>query len=223
MFSYVFMKILESRPRSYDRRMNELSHGRVRAMKQAVASEIPRGTHVLEVGCGTAELAALICARGATVEAFDRSSSMLDVAARRIEEEELDGRLTLREMGVEGMDGLEEQSYGAVASTLVLSELTDDERRYTLKHAFRVLKPGGLLAIADEVLPRSRAGQLLHAFTRVPMLAATYLVSGASTRPIPDLQGDVLDAGFTIEREQRSHGDAFAVLVARRPDKETAS
>jgi ubiquinone/menaquinone biosynthesis C-methylase UbiE len=222
MFSYVFMKILEGRPRSYDRRMNELSRGRVRAMKQAVASEIPRGTHVLEVGCGTAELAALICARGATVEAFDRSPSMLDVAARRIEEEELDGRLTLREMGVEGMDGLDEQSYGAVASTLVLSELTDDERRYTLKHAFRVLQPGGLLAIADEVLPRSRAGRLLHAFTRVPMLAVTYLVSGASTRPIPDLQGDVLDAGFTIEREQRSHGDAFAVLVARRPDKETA-
>jgi len=220
MFSYVFMKILEGRPRSYDRRMDELSRGRVRAMKQAVASEIPRGAHVLEVGCGTGELAGLICARGATVEAFDRSPSMLDVAAGRIEKEALDGRLTLREMGVEGMDGLEEQSYGAVVSTLVLSELTEDERRYALKHAFRVLKPGGLLAIADEVLPRSRAGRLLHAFSRVPMLAATYLVSGASTRPIPDLQGEVLDAGFTVEKEQRSQGDAFAVLVAQRPAQE---
>jgi demethylmenaquinone methyltransferase/2-methoxy-6-polyprenyl-1,4-benzoquinol methylase len=220
MFSYVFMKILEGRPRSYDRRMDELSRGRVRAMKQAVADEIPPGTHVLEVGCGTGELAALICARGATAEALDRSPSMLDVAARRIEEEELDGRLTLREMGVDGMDELEEQSYGAVVSTLVLSELTDDERRYALKHAFRVLEPGGLLVVADEVLPRSRAGQLLHAFTRVPMLAATYLVSGASTRPIPDLRGEVLDAGFTVEKEQRSHGDAFAVLVAYRPAQE---
>jgi len=217
MFSYVFMKILEGRPRSYDRRMDELSRGRVRAMKQAVAGEIPSGTHVLEVGCGTGELAALICARGATVEAVDRNPSMLAVAARRIEEEELDGRLTLCEMGVEGMDGLEEQSYGAVVSTLVLSELTDDQRRYTLKHAFRVLEPAGLLVIADEVLPRSRAGRFLHALTRVPMLAATYLVSGASTRPIPDLQGEVLGAGFTIDKEQRSHGDAFAVLVAHRP------
>ena len=62
MFSYVFMKILEGRPRSYDRRMDELSRGRVRAMKQAVAGEIPSGAHVLEVGCGTGELAALICA-----------------------------------------------------------------------------------------------------------------------------------------------------------------
>jgi demethylmenaquinone methyltransferase/2-methoxy-6-polyprenyl-1,4-benzoquinol methylase len=217
VFSYVFMKILEGQPRSYDRRIDELSRGRVRAMKQAVANEIPRGSHVLEVGCGTGELAALICARGATVEAFDRSPSMLDVAAGRIEEAALDGRLTLREMGVERMDGLEEQSYGAVVSTLVLSELTDDERRYTLKHAFRVLEPGGLLVVADEVLPRSTAGRLLHALTRLPLLAATYLVSGASTRPIPDLRGEVLDAGFTIGKEQRSHRDAFAVLVAHRP------
>jgi ubiquinone/menaquinone biosynthesis C-methylase UbiE len=220
MFSYVFMKILEGRPRSYDRRMDELSRGRVRAMKLAVASEIPSGTHVLELGCGTGELAALICDRGATVEALDRNPSMLAVAAGRIEEEKLAGRLTLREMGVEGMDGLEERSYGAVVSTLVLSELTEDERRYTLKHALRVLEPRGLLVIADEVLPRSRADRLLHSFSRVPMLAATYLVSGASTRPIPDLQGDVLSAGFTIEKEQRSHGDAFSVLVAHRPAQE---
>ena len=220
MFSYVFMKILEGRPRSYDRRMDEFSRGRVRAMKQAVASEIPLGTHVLEVGCGTGELAALICARGATVEALDRSPSMLAVAERRIEEEELDGRLVLHEMGVEGMDRFEEKSYGAVVSTLVLSELTDDERRFALKHAFRVLEPGGLLVIADEVLPRARAGRLLHAFSRAPVLAATYLVSGASTRPIPDLQGEVLGAGFTIEKEQRSHRDAFSVLVARRPVQE---
>jgi demethylmenaquinone methyltransferase/2-methoxy-6-polyprenyl-1,4-benzoquinol methylase len=200
--------------------MDELSRGRVRAMKRAVAAEIPPGTHVLEVGCGTGELAALICARGATAVALDRSPSMLDVAARRIEEEELDGRLELREMGIEGMDELGEHSYGAVVSTLVLSELTDDERRYVLKHAFRVLEPGGLLVIADEVLPRSRAGQWLQAFMRLPMLAATYLVSGASTRPIPDLRGEVLEAGFTVEREQRSHGDAFAVLLAHRPAQE---
>ena len=223
MLSYVFMKILEGRPRSYDRRMDEFSRGRVRAMKQAVASEIPPGTHVLEVGCGTGELAGLICARGATVEALDRSPSMLAVAARRVEDEGLDGRLTLREMGVEGMDGLEERAYGAVVSTLVLSELTDDERRYALGHAFRVLEPGGLLVVADEVLPRSRAGRLLHALTRAPVLAAAYLVTGASTRPIPDLPGEVLGAGFTIDDEQRSQGDAFAVLVAHRPAKEGAA
>lgn len=72
MFSYVFMKILEGRPRSHDRQMDELSRDRVRAMKQAVASGIPPGTHVLEVGRGTGELAALICARAAALQALDR-------------------------------------------------------------------------------------------------------------------------------------------------------
>ena len=153
MFSYVFMKILEGRPRSYDQRMDKVSRGRVRAMKQAVASEIAPRTHVLEMGCGTGELAALINARGSTVEGFDRSPSMLAVARERIEEGNLEGRLTVWEMGVDGMDALDERSYGAVVSTLVFSELADDERRYALKHALRVLEPAGLLVIADEVLP----------------------------------------------------------------------
>ena len=96
MFSYIFMKILEARPRSYDQRMEKVSHGRVRAMKQAAADEVPPGTHVLEIGCGTGELAAMLCARGATVEGFDRSPSMVAVVRERIEEEELDGRLAAR-------------------------------------------------------------------------------------------------------------------------------
>jgi demethylmenaquinone methyltransferase/2-methoxy-6-polyprenyl-1,4-benzoquinol methylase len=220
MFSYVFMKILESRPRSYDQRMDKVSSGRVRAMKQTVSQEVPAGARVLEIGCGTGELAALLCGRGARVDGFDRSPSMVRVARERIDEEGLDGRLTVREMGVEEMDSLPEGTYGAVVSTLVLSELADDERRYALKHAFRVLAPGGLLVLADEVVPRSPGRRLLHALVRAPMLAATYLVSGTATQPIPDLRGEVARAGFLVEREARSQGDAFALLVARRPAKE---
>lgn len=220
MFSYVFMKILEGRPRSYDRQIDRVSGGRVRAVKRRVAEEIRPGVHVLEVGCGTGELAAMICARGATVDGFDRNSAMLAVARERIEAEALAGRLTLREMGVDGMDGLEERAYGAVVSTLVFSELTADERRYALRHAFRVLAPGGLLVIADEVVPRSRGKRLLHACARAPLLAATYLLSGTSSSPLSDLPGELIAAGFAIESEERSHGDSFAVVVAHRPPKE---
>jgi demethylmenaquinone methyltransferase/2-methoxy-6-polyprenyl-1,4-benzoquinol methylase len=219
VLSYVFMKILEGRPRSYDRRMDAVSRGRVLAMKRAVAAEIAPGTRVLEIGCGTGELGALLCARGASVEGFDRSPSMLAMARARIASQGLAGRLECSEMGVDGMDGLPESAYGAVVSTLVLSELSDDERRFALEHAFRVLEPGGLLVIADEVLPHSTARRFSHGLARAPLLAATYLVAGATTRPIRDLAGELRSAGFSVRKEERSHGDAAALLVAQRPKR----
>ncbi|MDP7112665.1 MAG: hypothetical protein QGH45_11915 [Myxococcota bacterium] len=50
MFSYVFMKILEGRPASYDRKMDAASQGRVLEMKNAVVAEVPEGSSVLESG-----------------------------------------------------------------------------------------------------------------------------------------------------------------------------
>jgi demethylmenaquinone methyltransferase/2-methoxy-6-polyprenyl-1,4-benzoquinol methylase len=212
VFSYIFMKILEGRPRSYDRRMDKASRGRVRAIKEAVAAEVPQGARVLEIGCGTGELAAMMIGRGATVDGFDASPTMVEVVRERIAEEGLEGKLTVRQMGVDGMDGLQASEYDAVVSTLVFSELNEDERRYALKHAVRVLKPGRLIVIADEVVPRKAAPRILHSVVRAPMLAMTYLVSGTSTRPIPDLSGELAEAGFHIEEEVRSHGDAFALV-----------
>lgn len=217
MFSYVFMKILEMSPRSYDRRIDKISRGRVRAAKEAVAALIPGGSRVLDIGCGTGELASMLVARGATVDGFDLSPSMVEAAKGRIEAENLLGNCTVRQMGVDNMDDLPYAAYDAVVSTLTFSELSQDERRFALTHGFRTLRPGGLLVIADEVRPRGRARRMLHAITRAPMAALTYLVSRASTRPLRDLAGEVTAAGFDIDREVRSQGDAFVILVAHRP------
>ena len=214
MFSYVFMKILEGRPRSYDRRMDKASRGRVRAIKESVVEEVPQGARVLEIGCGTGELASMLIGRGAVVDAFDASPAMVEVVRERIAEEGLEEKLTVRQMGVDGMDSLPSAHYDAVVSTLVFSELSNDERAYALEHAIRILKPGGLLVIADEVVPRKATARILQSAVRVPMLAATYLASRASTRPIEDLAGELAEAGFQIEKEVRSHGDAFALVAA---------
>jgi len=219
VLSYVFMKILEGRPRSYDRRIDAVSRGRVRAMKEAVAGEVCEGASVLEIGCGTGELAELLCARGATVDGFDPSPSMVAAARERIGRAGLEGRLSVRQMGVDGMDALADARYGFVVSTLVFSELADDERRHALRHSFRVLEPGGKLVLADEVVPRELVGRVLHSAARLPLVVATYLVTGSSTRPIADPRRDVEAAGFELERETRSHGGSFAVVVARRPEE----
>ena len=216
MFSYVFMKILEGRPRSYDRWMDRVSRGRVREIKEAVAAEIVAGDRVLEIGCGTGELSSMMIARGASVDGFDISPAMIEEAEERIRSKVLEGKLNLRQMGVDGMDGLPAGLYDAVVSTLVLSELSDDERRFALRQASRVLGPGGRLVIADEVVPRTPGRRILHALVRVPAAAAAYLVSRATTRPIPDLAGDLAEAGFAVDRETRSALDAFALVVGRK-------
>ncbi|MBW2085301.1 MAG: class I SAM-dependent methyltransferase [Deltaproteobacteria bacterium] len=211
------MKILETRPQSYDRRMDEISRARVREMKQAVAHEIQPGARVLEIGCGTGELAVVLVKRGAIVEGFDLSPGMVEEARKRIEAESLQDLVNVYQMGVDGMDSLPGLAYGAIVSTLVFSELTDDERWFALKHSFRVLKPDGLLVLADEVVPSGKYRRTLHAFMRLPILVLTYLVSRASTRPLADLREEVTAAGFAMEKEVRSCGDTFSILVARRP------
>lgn len=214
MFSYVFMKILEMKPRSYDKHMDMVNKGCVRAVKEAVVSHISAGSYVLEIGCGTGELAAMLIARGATVTGFDVSPAMVGMARDRIRAEDLKDKLTIKQMGVDGMDGLPTSAFDAVVSTLVFSELSDDERRFALKQSERVLKPGGVLVIADEVVPRTAVRKVLQALARIPMLTATYLVSRTSTHPIADLPSELKAAGFTVQKEIRSQGDTFALVVA---------
>ena len=86
MFSYVFMKILEARPASYDRLLERASRGRVRGARREVAARIPVGSHVLEVGCGTGELALALAREGSTVEAFDANRAMVAEARKRLRE-----------------------------------------------------------------------------------------------------------------------------------------
>jgi len=216
MFSYIFMKILERRPRSYDGRISKLSGGRILEIKKEVASAVPPGSLVLEIGCGTGELAAMLVAAGSRVDGFDLSDVMVAASQERMEHEKLYEKLSLRHMGVDAMDGLPDGAYDAVVSTLVFSELTDDERRFALEHAARVLKPGGHLVIADEVVPRSMSRGWTHALFRLPLLLATFLLSGDSTEPVKNLAGEISSAGFSIIEESRSHGDAFAIVVAHK-------
>jgi ubiquinone/menaquinone biosynthesis C-methylase UbiE len=219
MFSYVFMKILEMRPRSYDRQMDKISRGRVRAAKEAVAREVIKGSRVLDIGCGTGELASMIVQRDCILEGFDLSPSMVKTAKQRIQAENLEGKFCLSNMGVDGMDNFQDECFDAVVSTLVFSELNDNEIRFALKQAKRILKRGGRIIIADEVVPKRFFRRILHTVIRLPLLAVTYLVSSNSTRPIPNLTGELMRVGFTIQKEIRSHGDAFAILVGLKKRK----
>ena len=216
------MKILENRPRSYDRLINKASRGYVMSIKKAVVAELAAADRILDIGCGTGDLMVMLAIQGAFVDGFDINAKMIAVAQERIREENLEDNVSIHQMGVEDMDGFTDSSYDAVVSTLVFSELSDAERHFALKQCARILKPDGLIMIADEVVPQKKLKKVLHAIMRIPMLLATYFVTRTISHPIADLATEISAAGFTIQKEVRGHGDAFAMVAGRLAMKDNA-
>jgi demethylmenaquinone methyltransferase/2-methoxy-6-polyprenyl-1,4-benzoquinol methylase len=212
------MRILESSPRRYDCGIQILSLGRAGAMYDAVAAAAAgdaRAPHILELGCGTGNLTARLVARGAVVTAIDQSPDMLAVAREKLGSP---AGLTLLEMpAVEIADRCPNGSFDAVAATLVLSEMSEEEQAYVLDAARRVLRPGGRLVVADEIRPESLCGRLLHALVRWPAAVVTYLLTQTSTRAVRDLAARARDAGFDVREYRRLRRGGPGLLVAVRP------
>lgn len=220
MSSYIYMKILESQPHRYDRGIALLSLGQADRFKRRIVEENVRaGTRMLEIGAGTGTMALMAVSAGALVYGFDVSGAMLDVAREKIEAAGLGEKVELVEMGVSGMDRLEGSSFDLVASTLVFSELSHDERAYALREAFRALKPGGRLVIADEARPRSAARRLVHSLVRIPLLVVTFALTQTSTRAVEGLEDQVKEAGFVLEIVERYSFDSFIFLTAGKEEK----
>ncbi len=221
MSSYIYMKILESRPERYDRGIALMSLGGAdRCKKKLVDENVRPGCKVLEIGCGTGTMAVLAAQRGAEVLAFDVSGAMLAVARRKTGAAGVSDRIQLEEMGVSGMDKFADESFDLVMSTLVFSELSRDERTYALRHAYRVLRPGGRLAIADEARPNTLAKRLAHGAVRIPLLIATFVLTQTTTTAVDGLSDLVSEAGFRIESEDRSSLGSFLYLVAVKEGRE---
>jgi len=221
MSSYIFMKILESQPLRYDLGIAWLSLGKItRVKRRIVAEEVQPGTRHLDIGAGTGTLAVQAAREGATVLGFDVSPGMLAVARRRVIDAGLQDRVTLRQMGVAAMDGLEAGRFDLVTATLVFSELSPDEQTYALGQCHRLLKPGGALVLVDEVRPRSRIARCVHAFLRLPLLVVTYVLTQTTTRAVVDLEARVAAAGFALGYSERSGVDSFLYLRAAKKDEQ---
>ncbi|MFH1436795.1 MAG: corrinoid protein-associated methyltransferase CpaM [Pseudomonadota bacterium] len=217
MSSYVYMKILETQPRRYDRGIAWLSLGRAqKAKRRLVEDNVEKGCRVLEIGAGTGTMAVLAAGRGARVTGFDVSGPMLQVARKKVRDAGLEESIELLEMGVSGMDRFDDESFDLVMSTLVFSELSHDEQAYALRHARRVLKPGGRLAVADEARPRGLARRVLHGALRIPLVAITFALTQTSTRAVEGLEDAIRAAGFEIVKAQRSAFDSFLYVVAQK-------
>jgi ubiquinone/menaquinone biosynthesis C-methylase UbiE len=215
--SIVLMRVLESAPSRYDRGIRLLTLGQAEQAYERFAALIEPDWRVLDLGAGTGALALRAAARGAEVVALDVNAQMLAVASRKAVAAGLADRIVWQEMGVAELDSLPGAAFDTICSGLCFSELTPDERRYALGQAQRLLRPGGLLLLADEVRPPRWPQRLLHGLLRAPLSALTWLLTQATTRAVPDLIGLVAAAGFEVVSVRTALLGSWTEVVARRP------
>jgi len=102
-------------------------------------------------------------------------------------------------------------------SGLCFSELTEDELIYTLKEVKRILKPEGLLLIADEVRTKSISKRILNWLIRFPLVILTYLIAQTTTNGVRNLPEKIEEAGLLIELVRLNKMENFIELAGRKP------
>jgi len=214
------MKILETAPGRYDKGIRILTLGRLGKAYDRLTSHIRKGQKILDLGCGTGALTIRAAQKAAKVKGIDINSQMLEIAQNRATEANLAQNVELCEMGVAELGGEESESYDIVMSGLCFSELTEDELLYTLREAKRILKPEGLLLIADEVRPKSISKMILNWLIRIPLVTITYLITQTTTKAVKNLPEKVEKAGLAIQSIKLSKIEDFIELVGRRPKQE---
>lgn len=215
--SYVYMKVLESAPERYDRGMRLLTLGRLERVHQDIGARLNEGDLVLDLGCGTGALVTALAQKGVCVTGIDISAPMLGLAAQRIRKEGLDGRVELREMGAVDLDtAFPDGCFDAVVSTLVFSELSDDEIAYTLTECHRILRERGRLLVADEVMPDAALGRVVTFLFRLPFVVTAFVLTQNTTHRVALLDRRIERAGFRILDTRRYLAGTLRLFVAEK-------
>lgn len=218
MPSFAFMKILESTPYRYDRGIRLLSRNRIDAVYTSIADKVASpGKRILDVGCGTAN-ASIACARmGASVIGIDINAGMLEVARSKVKTAGMTRRIKFLEIGVAELQSyIEPSSIDACIFCLSFSELTENEQSYSLRAVLNLLKPGGMLIIADESAPTTAIRRFIHGLARAPQILIAYAVTQTSSHPIGDPTSLLDKTGFVKIKCDRIWSDSFMVLTAYR-------
>ena len=140
---------------------------------------------------------------------------------KKIEEAKIEQNVELQEIGVAELGSEEAESYDVVMATLCFSELTEDELRYTLKEVKRMLKPGGHLLVADEIIPKSIPKMIFNWLIRAPLSLVTYLITQTTTHAVKNLPEKIKETELQIDTIRLNKMKNFIELVARKPKEQS--
>jgi len=220
MSTYILMKILESAPSRYDQGIRILTLGRLDKVYNRLISHIKKGQTILDLGCGTGALTLRAAHKGAKVKGIDINPQMLEIAQKQAIKKNLLKNVNLSKIGVAELGSEKSDSYDVVMSGLCFSELTENELIFTLKEINRILKPGGLLLVADEVRPKSILKRILNNIIRFPLIIITYLITQTTLHSVDNLPEKIKKNGLLIESIRLNNLENFIELVAKNKRKE---
>jgi ubiquinone/menaquinone biosynthesis C-methylase UbiE len=144
-----------------------LSLGKARAFRKAMIErvQIKPGDRVLDVGCGTGDLALAaekLAGPTGEVHGIDASPKMIAVARRKANKA---GTGVAFQVGLIEDISFPDDHFDVVLSTLMMHHLPDDLKRAGLAEMYRVTKPGGRILIVDmESTSGGSLGQRLSEF-----------------------------------------------------------
>lgn len=193
-----FMRWLERSPRTYDRGIQLLTLGRLRPLKRRIVERYIRpGCDVLEIGCGTGELALMMAEAGAQVTGIDVSNDMLAVARERYDRSAIEGGVKLRQLEASTIeDHFDPASFDLIVSTLVFSELPIELQFSILQSAHKLLRHDGRFVLLDEFLPSRFVPRLIYRLVRLPVLFFTWLLTRTTTSPLKGIDEVFKQAQF---------------------------
>jgi len=87
---------------------------------------------------------------------------------------------------------------------------------YTLSIAMSRLRPGGRLAVADEIEPEEPGRRVWYRLRRAPVVALTWLLTQTTTRPVRDLRTPLSELGFTEIASERPW-PSFQIITGVKP------
>jgi len=220
MSTFILMKILESAPNRYDRGIYLLTLGKLDKVYDRLTSHLKKDQKVLDLGCGTGAITLKAAQKGAKVKGIDINPQMLETAQKQAIKKNLIQNIELCEMGVAELEKEESESYDIVMSGLCFSELTENELINTLKEIKRILKPGGLLLVADEVRPKNISKKILNEIIRFPLKVMVYIITQTTIHAIDSLPKKIKESGLSIESVRLNNIENFIELVAKNQIKE---
>lgn len=188
--------------RTYDRQMTFMERRFLRDTRPWVCRQARGDT--LEVAIGTGRNLPYYT-ENVRLSGVDLSPAMLDIARQRATELGRDVDLRL---GTAHDLNFADATFDTVVCTLSLCAIPDDQR--AVAEMVRVLRPGGLLLLADHVIGATRPVRALQRL--IEMISVPAAGEHFRRRPIRHVQA----AGLTIEQEQRFARGVIERLSARK-------